>query len=235
MGIRRDDPKAYMASYREANRDRLRSQNRASKKRCRLANPEKHQKQSREQQSRFRARHPERQSLYEANNKDSIRVRRRGYDRNRYRNCVVTRITQRLRNRFLQTLNGERKGVSVLRLVGCSVADLRDYIEAQFIAGMTWENYGEWHIDHRTPLCSVNPTTDRGSWDALWHYTNLRPLWASDNCRLGALARPRKPARREPARAFGRKRGALPRADGIEAGALVSHDGSPSNVVDAPL
>ena len=43
------------------------------------------------------------------------------------------------------------------------------------------------------------------------------------------------PARREPARAFGRKRGALPRADGIEAGALVSHDGPPSNVVDAPL
>ena len=43
------------------------------------------------------------------------------------------------------------------------------------------------------------------------------------------------PARREPVCAYRRKRGTLPRVDGIEASASVSHDGSPSNVAGLSL
>jgi hypothetical protein len=47
---------------------------------------------------------------------------------------------------------------------------------------MSWANYGEWHIDHKTPLSSFN-LQDREQFLKAVHYTNLQPLWALDNLR----------------------------------------------------
>ena len=52
------------------------------------------------------------------------------------------------------------------------------HIERQFTKGMTWENYGEWHIDHIIPLASAQTESELIK---LCHYTNLQPLWAMDN------------------------------------------------------
>jgi hypothetical protein len=50
---------------------------------------------------------------------------------------------------------------------------------------MSWENYGThgWHIDHIIPLASAHTKEDVYR---LWHYSNLRPLWAEDNWKKGA-------------------------------------------------
>lgn len=47
---------------------------------------------------------------------------------------------------------------------------------------MSWENYGEWHIDHVTPLSwfQYKSVTDEG-FSAAWALNNLQPLWAEDN------------------------------------------------------
>ena len=34
--------------------------------------------------------------------------------------------------------------------------EVAEHIESQFTEGMTWENYGEWHVDHRLPITSFN-------------------------------------------------------------------------------
>ena len=68
-------------------------------------------------------------------------------------------------------------------IVGCSWEQLRLYIESQFIEGMSWENRDLWHIDHIIPLSSAKTV---GDLEKLCHYTNLRPLWASDNMSKGA-------------------------------------------------
>ena len=34
----------------------------------------------------------------------------------------------------------------------CNIETFKKYIEQQFTEGMSWENYGEWHIDHKIPL-----------------------------------------------------------------------------------
>jgi len=52
------------------------------------------------------------------------------------------------------------------------------YIEKQFTKGMSWKNHGEWHIDHIIPLSSAK--TEKELYE-LCHYTNLQPLWKTDN------------------------------------------------------
>jgi hypothetical protein len=68
-------------------------------------------------------------------------------------------------------------------LLGTDVESFKTHIESQFADGMSWENHGEWHIDHIVPLASGKTPED--IWK-LCHYTNLQPLWAADNIRKGA-------------------------------------------------
>jgi hypothetical protein len=64
--------------------------------------------------------------------------------------------------------------------LGASCSELRSYIEAKFSAGMSWENYGEWHLDHIYPL-SVAYSDGPDAFAKACHYTNLQPLWRRDN------------------------------------------------------
>lgn len=70
---------------------------------------------------------------------------------------------------------------------GCSVEAFRSHIESQFRDGMTWDNWGrgwggarEWHLDHIRPLASFDLTDLKQVAEAC-HYTNIQPLWASEN------------------------------------------------------
>jgi hypothetical protein len=67
-------------------------------------------------------------------------------------------------------------------LVGCTPIDLMKHLERQFQSGMSWDNHGEtgWEIDHIKPCASFN-LADPDQQRACFHYTNLRPLWRSDN------------------------------------------------------
>ena len=70
-------------------------------------------------------------------------------------------------------------------LVCMSQENLRAYFESKFIAGMSWDNYGKWHIDHIVPLSSFN-LLDPEQVKVACHYTNLQPLWAKDNLKKGS-------------------------------------------------
>ena len=73
--------------------------------------------------------------------------------------------------------------MSTSKRVGCSMVQLRAYLESQFVSHMSWANYGRaWHIDHIIPLASFNLSSESEIKKAC-HYTNLRPLWAKANIR----------------------------------------------------
>ena len=74
-------------------------------------------------------------------------------------------------------------------LVGCSIPELRKRLTQQFLPGMTWDNYGKWHIDHIRPCASFD-LTDPEQQKQCFHYSNLQPLWAADNLRKGASINP---------------------------------------------
>ena len=44
------------------------------------------------------------------------------------------------------------KEMSSTEYLGCNIELFNEHIEQQFTEGMSWENYDEWHIDHKIPL-----------------------------------------------------------------------------------
>ena len=91
-----------------------------------------------------------------------------------------TTIAGRLRKRVHGALKGIDKTSSTTELLGCSIDDFRYYLERQFEEGMTWENYGEWHMDHRRPCFAFDLTNVEGQ-RMCFHHTNLQPMWAAEN------------------------------------------------------
>jgi hypothetical protein len=68
--------------------------------------------------------------------------------------------------------------------LGYTPSELMAHLERQFLKGMSWQNMGEWHIDHIVPLAAFQVTsTDDDDFKRAWGLTNLRPLWAKDNLR----------------------------------------------------
>jgi hypothetical protein len=96
-------------------------------------------------------------------------------------------LNRRVRHAVCQSLRGGKAGRSWQTLVGYSLDELRAHLEAQFTDGMSWENAGKWHVDHRRPLSSFKITgPDCPEFRAAWALENLQPLWARDNLRKGA-------------------------------------------------
>lgn len=98
------------------------------------------------------------------------------------------RIAQSLRSRLGQAINGVKKQLPTMALVGCTVAELRVHLESQFKPGMSWANYGRvgWHIDHKRPLASFqffneDFTLNEAALRQSMHFTNLQPLWYWEN------------------------------------------------------
>jgi hypothetical protein len=91
------------------------------------------------------------------------------------------RILHSCRQRIRAALS-QKKTETTLSLIGCSPAFLKEHLEKQFKAGMTWENYGKngWHIDHKLPCASFDLENENER-NKCFHYTNLQPLWALEN------------------------------------------------------
>ena len=94
-------------------------------------------------------------------------------------------VRSQLYKRLCRALKGKVKPGSMKKNLGCTMEFFLDYIAEQFQLGMSWKNWGKWHIDHIQPLYSFD-LTDPEQLAKATHYTNLRPLWAAEN-----LARPK--------------------------------------------
>ena len=104
------------------------------------------------------------------------------YTRNRRKNDINFRVEGSLRTRIRKAVKGLNKSKSTIKLLGCSIKNVRKYLETKFTEGMSWDNYGYygWHIDHIKPCCQFDLTKASEQYKC-FHYTNLQPLWAEDN------------------------------------------------------
>ena len=85
-----------------------------------------------------------------------------------------------LKRRMNNAIKGHFKDCSTLKLLGCNLETVRQHLESKFTEGMSWDNYGKWHIDHIMPCASFD-LSDLEQQRKCFHYTNLQPLWAKDN------------------------------------------------------
>jgi hypothetical protein len=92
------------------------------------------------------------------------------------------RLDRRMSNYIRMSLNGTKGFRSWESLVGYTLKDLIKHLERRFKIGMTWENYGKWHIDHVIPQSAFHYTTpDDIDFKRCWSLSNLQPLWANEN------------------------------------------------------
>lgn len=81
-----------------------------------------------------------------------------------------------------ESLVGRKAGRRWEEVVGYSLDDLMAHLESQFWPGMSWDNFGTWHIDHIVPRSAFSfESTDDPEFRDCWALSNLQPLWAADN------------------------------------------------------
>ena len=77
---------------------------------------------------------------------------------------------------------GQVKDETTMELVACQAQDLKEHFESLFTDYMSWDNQGEWHVDHIRPCASFD-LNDKDQWMVCFNWRNLQPLWQSENTR----------------------------------------------------
>ncbi len=127
-----------------------------------------------------------RNAAYAKAHAEQIRTRRREIRRHRYATEPIYKL-KRLCQRRLRLFLHQRSFVkeqTTAAMIGCTYEKLRAHLESKFKPGMTWLNCGSgWHLDHKTPLKTAVTKEDV---IRLFHYTNIQPLWKSENLSKGS-------------------------------------------------
>lgn len=161
--------------YREKNREKWRKYREKNIEKIKAHyNPEYH----REYREKNREKIKDKQKIYCQNNKDKQNKQRR----KKYKSDFNYRVKVMMRGRIRQALKNNHKSFTVEELIGCSIEELKQYLEKQFKPGMTWDNwaYDGWHLDHKIPCAAFDLSKPEEQFEC-FHYTNLQPLWAEEN------------------------------------------------------
>jgi hypothetical protein len=128
-------------------------------------------------------RYKEQQLAYSRSSKRRVKVSE--WNKNQYNNNPTFKLISLLRNRLYYALTdkGYHKNKKTIDVLGDSIDNVKKFIESKFEEGMTWDNHGEWHVDHKIPLASAQ--SEKEVYD-LCHYSNLQPLWSFDNLSKGS-------------------------------------------------
>jgi hypothetical protein len=158
-----EEVSAKQAAYRERNREKIRQYDKAYR--------EAH-KEERAEAAR----------AYHKTHRKEVNARQV----RRAHNDLQFRLRKNLRGRLSSAIRKNSKAGSAVRDLGCTIPELKAYLEGLWQPGMDWSNWSRagWHIDHIKPLDAFD-LTDRKQCLEACHYTNLQPMWAKENCSKG--------------------------------------------------
>ena len=173
--------KEYNKQYKLDHKKEIAEYNTEYMKQYRLDHPE-YMKQ-------YRLDHKEEIKQWELDHKDEINEKKKQRRKQRrlvdiiwkLRNNVSTAISNAL-NRS----NGSKQGDSVMQYLPYTIEKLKAHLENLFEPWMTWENYGEWHIDHIEPQSKLPyDSMKHPNFLKCWALENLQPLEAIKNMKKG--------------------------------------------------
>lgn len=185
--------RAYAAKWRESNRDRARAyaaKHKASK--------------TPDQIAEWKAKSIAYHKKYYVENKEAIALKNREWRANnpekvaaKYKNYLprhyvrqkalresdpILKMKLACRTRVYKILRkaGIPKFNHTFEIIGCTPDFFKAHIESLFTEGMTWDNYGDWEVDHRRPVASFDFSIKEECL-AAFHYSNCQPLWKMEN------------------------------------------------------
>lgn len=123
-------------------------------------------------------------------NKNEIIKRTTKNAKKRKQTDIGFKLSCNLRLSLWKALRGKIKTGSAIRDLGCTLKELKEHLEKQFIEGMSWDNYGcgqdKWTIDHKIAMLDKDiDLTKREDLLRVCHYTNLQPMWFISNIQKG--------------------------------------------------
>lgn len=162
--------KNYMVQYKNENFDKLNSNA--------IEYREKHSGKTKEYLKKYNSnpKVKEKKKLWYEENKHWLeKIEKRQKYRYEYNKNSFTLKWRMLLKNSLKRLGKEKDGHTI-DLLGYSAIQLKEHLESIFTDGMSWDNYGEWHIDHIKPVSKFDKDTEPSIVNSL---TNLQPLWAT--------------------------------------------------------
>ena len=152
------------------------SRNKEKRKKYKIEYRQKNKRKIDEYQNFYNEKNKEKRKKYHKENKEK---------RNKYRRHLRIinfnyRILENLRSRLYIAIKNNSKSAHTMELLGCSIDELKEHLKSKFVNGMSWKNYGKWHIDHIRPCASFD-MSDPEQQRECFNYKNLQPLWAEDN------------------------------------------------------
>lgn len=134
---------------------------------------------------------------YRINNKDKVKITAKKY-REKYKEQINAKvryktkteqgykINRNISNAIGRSLKGNKNGCHWENIIGYKLKELKKHLEKLFMEGMTFENYGKWHIDHIVPISLFKfESFNDLAFKECWGLANLQPLWAKDNISKG--------------------------------------------------
>ena len=183
----------YRKIYYKDNLERTKKNTKKWKK----ANPEKY----REQQKKYYKNHIEYFKEYSKDNVEKInKLRRKRRKNNPEKTRKIDKIRYKIRSRnstyrlshiisgsINHSLKSKKNGLHWEDLVNFTLKELMAHLKKQFKPGMTFNNHGKWHIDHKIPksLFKFESYKDP-EFKECWALENLQPLWWWENLRKGS-------------------------------------------------
>jgi len=124
---------------------------------------------------------------YNKEHKEEKLKYQRIYNKKYLYNDIKYRLSRAIRTKIVRTIKkGSKNRQRWELLVGYTVEQLKKHLENLFRPGMSWSNYGKWHIDHIKPISAFDYNDYRDqTFKICWSLENLQPLWAKDNISKG--------------------------------------------------
>ena len=126
------------------------------------------------------------QKKWREENIDKFRQIKRDYERNRKSKDPLYKLISNFRTAIYQVLKecNVEKNKHYFNILQYTPEDLISHLESQFKDTMSWDNYGEWHVDHILPITYFN-IVEMGDDEFMkcWSLDNLQPMWGKENIR----------------------------------------------------
>lgn len=102
------------------------------------------------------------------------------YDKKRKQSDPLYKLSKNVRSLISHGFAKKRyqKNTKTQQILGCSFEEFISHLEKQFNSGITWENYGKWHLDHIVPVSLASTEEEIIK---LNHYKNFQPMWGPEN------------------------------------------------------